>query len=467
MRELGVGIVYWPALAPVLRSRDLCAVVELEPQSLWEKVAGPHGYRYRLNEPLLDEIAQLPHPKLMHGVGQPVAGTTDDPVAYLPLLRRMVDRLDPAWVSEHLSFNRVMHGANVVEAGFLLPPVQSPAAARVAAQNIGRYSAALNRPFAFETGVNYLRPRDDELVDGQFFAAVAEHADCGILLDLHNLWCNERNGRQSVLDALSQMPLDRVWEVHLAGGMPFRGYWLDAHSGGVSPALLELAADVIARLPQLGALIFEIIPEHLHAIGLDGVQRELEQLHALWQRKPVLRVRPDQRMECATARIASSEDVAETRDAERRLQARLIDRSDSDSDDGVSVLRALIGEFRAANLAKTMRYTLTALLSALGSHETHALLDQYFRQAPPDAYPAIEAERFSRFLDDRRDMLGAVRYLHEVLAFEAALLSATVRAQSTDLEWSVDPTALLDELQSGRLPDNLPPQRSRMHVTAD
>jgi uncharacterized protein len=47
---------------------------------------------------------------------------------------------------------------------------------------------------------------------------------------LHNLWCNQLNGRQQVLDVLAELPLDRVWEVHLAGGKEMDGLWLDAHS---------------------------------------------------------------------------------------------------------------------------------------------------------------------------------------------------------------------------------------------
>ena len=77
---------------------------------------------------------------------------------------------------------------------------------------------------------DYLRPRPGELGDGEFFAAVAEQADCGILLDLHNLWCNERDGRQPVRDVLAELRLERVWEVHLAGGEELVGYLLDAHS---------------------------------------------------------------------------------------------------------------------------------------------------------------------------------------------------------------------------------------------
>jgi uncharacterized protein len=60
---------------------------------------------------------------------------------------------------------------------------------------VQRLRNELGVPLAVETGVNYLRPRRDELPDGEFMAALAEDADCGILLDLHNVYCNERNGR--------------------------------------------------------------------------------------------------------------------------------------------------------------------------------------------------------------------------------------------------------------------------------
>lgn len=252
VRALGVGLVYWAALEPLVRpAGSMISVVELEPQTLWEQTSGAAGWHYRGNEALLERVASLPQPRLLHGVGHPVGGTVRDPIAHLPLLRHVVDRLDPVWISEHLSFNRVQHAGDVAHAGFLLPPPQSAPSVRVAAQNIHDFRCALDRPVAFETGVNYLRPRDGEMADGDFFAAVAEASDSGIVLDLHNLWCNERNGRQSVAEALARIPLDRVWEIHLAGGMEMSGYWLDAHSGAVPPEVMEIAAGLIPRRPTL------------------------------------------------------------------------------------------------------------------------------------------------------------------------------------------------------------------------
>ena len=137
-------------------------------------------------------------------------------------------------------------------------------------------------PLAFETGVNYLAPRPDEMDDGAFAAAVAEGADCGILLDLHNVYTNAVNGRQPVDEFIAQLPLERVWEVHLAGGFWMDGYWLDAHSGPMPAALFNQARDIVSRLPSLGAIIFEIYPRSSSRPAINEICRQLELLRELW-----------------------------------------------------------------------------------------------------------------------------------------------------------------------------------------
>jgi len=460
MRPLGVGLVWWPALAPLFDGGE-AQVLELEPQTLWSR--GSAGYE--LNAALFDAVARLPQPKLLHGVGQPVGGTVDDPLPHAPLLRRTAQRLQPAWASEHLSFNRVLRDGHVRECGFLLPPPQTPASARVAAANLRRYAQATGGPVAFETGVNYFRPQPGDMDDGRYFAAVAEGADCGILLDLHNLWCNERNGRARVDDVMAQLPLERVWEVHLAGGMPLDGFWLDAHSDRIAPALMEIAAQWIPRLPNLGALMFEILPEHLPRIGLDGVQRELETLRALWRKRPArtVHVAPP-RGGIATA---APEDIAETRAREIALADALAGDPGAPlaDDPACALLRRLIREFRSANLTRGLRFTLTLLLASLGAASTEALMRAYFDTAPAEGFAAMESHGFARFLAGHARLAEAVPYLGQVLAFETALLEAALFGTRSDLVWRVDPTQLLEALEAGDLPPALPAMESRMTVT--
>ena len=480
MRPLGVGLVFWPELAPLLDDTDLVGVIEIEPQGFWEKLPCGNGACYRPNDGLLRNIARYPQPKLLHGVGQPVGGITRDPVDAAPSLRSAVGLLRPVWVSEHLSFNRTCRGAAITDAGFLLPPRQCPAGVFAAADNIARYGRVTGCPVAFETGVNYLQPRVDELDDGAWFAHVAEQADCGILLDLHNLWCNQRNGRERVPDVLARIPLERVWEVHLAGGMALDGYWLDAHSDAVPPELMELAAEVVPTLPNLGAIMFEILPQHLPRIGIDGVQRQLEQLAKLWalrapnQATTTSTVHPHSAHPAtAGARAKPDCDLRELAEWENGLAAAIRGDvvascrfADLALDPGIAVYRQLIGDARRSNLTRALRYTMLLLLAHLGVDETEALLERHFTTTVPDAYAALEAEGFARFLRDQSALLAGAPHLAEVLAFEHALLRATLYAEPAELAWSNDPTKIFAALDAGRLPRGLPVARTTMRIAA-
>ena len=460
MRPLGVGLVYWAALDPLFGTGgpDL-GVLELEPQTLWEKVCDNGVWQYRSNEALLDRVAELPQAKLLHGVGHPVGGTVADTIDPVPELRRAVQRMNPAWVSEHLSFNRTRRRQAVEHAGFLLPPPQSPAAVRVAATNIDRLRRALDRPVAFETGVNYLRPRGDDLNDGAYFAAVAEASNSGIVLDLHNLWCNQLNGRQSMVQAVAQLPLERVWEIHLAGGMQAGRYWLDAHSGAIPGEVLDMTASLMPRLPQLGALIFEILPEHVPSIGLDGVQRQIERLHDLWRLRPPTVLSVSYGTGCNAG--ATAQDLAEVGAWEKALVEAIGAKADS----GCGLYRELIVDFRKANLARALRYTMTALLAGLGARGTQELLQAYFEVQPPEPFAALEADAFAKFLRARVNHLSALPHFEEVLAFEHALVRATTHGESCEIAWTTDPVQLFDALDAGVLPRNLLAQKSTLRIS--
>jgi uncharacterized protein len=319
-----------------------------------------------------------------------------------------------------------------------------------------------------------LQPAADQLDDGSFFAEVAEAADCGVLLDLHNLWCNEVNGRARVLDVVDELPLHRVWEVHLAGGMPLSGYWLDSHSGLVPEPLFDIAAEVVSRLPRLGAINFEVLPEHVDVLGLDAIQRQIEQLQSLWRLRP-RQVGIPPGLKSGSRERPSARDVAEVRAWENDLADRLATRGvDAESgvdargpDPGLGIYRQLIGDARRGGLARVLRFTTTVLLAGLGSSETRMLLDSFFAQCPPDSFPAVEAHHFSIFLFGRADVM-ALPHLAEILSFEHALVKATLFGASSEVRWTVDPTALFDSLEVGRVPTDLPKVESVMQLsTAD
>ena len=190
--------------------------------------------------------------------------------------------MDARWVSEHLNFSRT----GDLAAGFLLPPRQNDAGVEQAVRNLARLAEAVRRPVAIENPVNYLAPRADEIPDGEFIAAVCERADCGLLLDLHNVYTNARNGRQTTEAFLGSLPMERVWEVHVAGGFEHEGLWLDAHSGPVEPEVLELLGLLLPRLKNLQSVIFEVFPSFIDSMGLDAIVDGLVELREICGRSP-------------------------------------------------------------------------------------------------------------------------------------------------------------------------------------
>ena len=502
--ELGVGIIYWPQIESILTTGDgLVNVIEVEPQSFWYKTQSEED-PYRIDWDIIERLKTFPQPKIIHGVGFPVGGSRPpDPRQLQPLLQ-VRDALEAPWISEHLSFNQAQGKRGLFNTGFFLPPLQTVHGVDAAAATIRQIAARLPVPFAFETGVNYLRPRPGELSDGAFMGAIAREADCGILLDLHNLWANQLNGRQPVKDFLAEIPLDRVWEVHLAGGFERDGYWLDAHSGEIPAPLFELAVQIIPTLPNLRAIIFEILPMFVPQTGLDVVRTQLEKMHTLWSRRRQAipdtqgcvsvaggsmpeatdtqgRAQVKGSVSAATdASVVSPQmianPVANVHDKitpaqwEDTLAALVIGHAPQtplshklDQDPGVHILRALASEFRAGMVVDALKLTSRLILLTRGEAVFRQLLNDFWKVFPPEPFESAEAEAFAVYLADCR---LDIPYLDEVLAFERALIQALVAQENHLVRFRHDPLPLLQALREGRLPESVAIGNYEIEITS-
>ena len=261
--DLGAGLVVFPDLVPLLDEiGDRADVYELDRDLL-----APHRRRRSAlaHRPGRVRLDRRPASTRVGARGQRAGGRhrPPDPRA-VALFAESVAALGAVAASEHLAFNRAVVDGSTVETGLFLPraPAMRSSSWRSSrsppTSDTCRCRSASRTPSA--TCALARRPPDSTIV-----ARVAEGADCGILLDLHNLWCNERNGRESMDDALARLPMERVTEVHLAGGQWLGGCYLDAHSGPVDPALMATAARVLPMLPEVRAVLFEILPSRLWA----------------------------------------------------------------------------------------------------------------------------------------------------------------------------------------------------------
>ena len=451
--ELGVGIVYSSALEPLLETHPQTVdVIEIEPQTTWLERPDRPGEILARSE--VDEhLASLPYHKLVHSIGTPVGGSVRGIDAQLPLLRNAVRRFGAPWASEHLGFNLTPDFFT----GFFLPPRQTASGLEVYVPAIRRLAAAVQVPLAIETGVNYLQPRPDEIEDGAFVAELVDRANCGILLDLHNLYANELNGRQKVWDFLNQIPLDRVWEIHLAGGFEWNGYWLDAHSGAMADRLFALSREIIPHLPNLKAIVFEVFTSFVPSFGLESVRTEMERIRELWQlRRPVAVRRPARPVgDHGTSRAAVT-----VQEWECTLGALAIGRpplnsfgEELASDPGVSLICELIHEFRASMVVAVYRLSCRLMMLALTPDVFRTVLEDFWAHEPPRQYAAAEAEAFVAYLRAKNLRLPQ---LAKVLEFEKAAMDTVLDGAARIVRFSSDPFPLLRALAEGRLPDGIP-----------
>jgi len=447
---LGVGITYSSAIEPLLeRHPELFPVLEVEPQTTWIKIPGA-SQPYRVNREVLEHIGRLPGRKIIHSVGTPVGGTVRPEPAQLERLRETIAYFGSPWASDHLSFNQTAEFAT----GFFLPPRQTLQGLETVTASIRTLQAALPVPIAVETGVSYLRPLPDELPDGDFVGRVVESADCGLLLDLHNVYCNSVNGRQPLDEYLCQLPLERVLEIHLAGGMERDGFWLDAHCGAIPNAVYAVAEKLIPRLPNLKTIIFEIFPSFVPVVGLELVREQVERLHALWSLRSSKRERPP-----APTRLQLEPETRESAPPaawERALGRLVIGRRADDDlgrefelDPGVRIVEELIHEFRASMIVGVLRLTSRLLMLALGPAAFRTILSDYWSKTPPQMYASVEAEAFARYL---KALDLKVPHLANLLDFERAAIATLTDGEARVVQFDFEPLPLLRALAEGRLP---------------
>ena len=464
--ELGVGLTWFGGMEPLLQANaGLVDVLEVEPQTLWRREI--HTDTVVIDSAALQNLQGQPQAKLVHSVGLPIGGTAPPRAEAVELLRGVAVELETPWVSEHLSFSSVKDNSGTWHTGFLLPPRQTLAGVEVAVASIRALSGGLPVPVAIETGVNYLRPRGDELPDGEFVARVSEGADCGILLDLHNVWTNHRNGRQPVGEYIDQLPLERVWELHLAGGYYHRGFWLDAHSGAVPRDVLELAAHIVPRLTNLKAIIFELFPSYFPQLGAQQLREQLEALHRLWGlRRVVADTKP-----CVRSDPAEPDPAPSPQEWERTLGCLAVHRG-SDSplttelrrDPGMAVIREMVEKLRGSMVIRTLRLSSRLIMLERGTAYLEQLLAKFWRTHPPQPFAWDEAEAFAAFLREEKPY---VPFLSEVLEYDRAVIAVALDGEERSIAFGADPLPLLRALGAGRRPTEIATGEFEVRLTPD
>ncbi|WP_448956089.1 MNIO family bufferin maturase [Labrys neptuniae] len=202
------------------------------------------------------ERVRRDHPVSLHGVCMSIGGPQPLDKAHLQRFRALVERYEPALVSEHLAWST--HETTFFNDLLPLPYTQATLA-RVS-DHIDEVQAAIGRPILLENPSTYVAFRQSTMSETDFIRAVARRTGCGLLLDVNNVFVSATNHGFSALDYLSDFPLAEVGEIHLAGHADATDdegerLLIDSHDGPVGDAVWKLFEIVIGRLGPVPTLI--------------------------------------------------------------------------------------------------------------------------------------------------------------------------------------------------------------------
>jgi len=211
-----------------------------------ENYFGDGGYDLHVLETVRRDL-----PVSLHGVGLGLGSAVPLDEAHLARLARLVERIEPAVVSEHLCWGASAQGA----LHDLLPMPLTQASLDHLAARVAQMQDSLGRAVLIENVSTYIRFRGDAYSEAEFLASLAQRTGCGVLLDVNNLYVNQCNHGEDALAAMAALPPHVVGEIHLAGHRVSAAAVIDDHGSRVAPAVWSLYEAALARFGATPTLI--------------------------------------------------------------------------------------------------------------------------------------------------------------------------------------------------------------------
>jgi uncharacterized protein len=186
-----------------------------------------------------------------HGVSLSIGAADPLDQSYLDLLRTLIERIDAPWASDHLCWT----GIGGLDAHDLLPLPYDRTTLGHVVERVKRVQGELRVPFALENASTYLEFRDSTMPEHEFLTELAERADCGLLVDVNNIFVSAFNHGFDARAYLDAIPADRVVQMHLAGHTEKGSYLLDTHSDHVRSEVWELFRYALRRFGPVSTLV--------------------------------------------------------------------------------------------------------------------------------------------------------------------------------------------------------------------
>ncbi len=234
-----------------LRTEHYNAILETKPNIDWFEALS-ENYMIPGGLPLnfLDRI-RADYPVVMHGVSLSIGSTTPFDQAYLKELKKLADRIQPAWISDHLCWTGV-HGQNIHD---LLPLPYTEETAKHVVERVKIAQDYLGRQILLENVSSYASYVDSNMSEWEFISLICEQADCLLLLDVNNIYVSSYNHNFDAKAFINGVPQHRVQQIHLAGHQNNGDYIIDTHDAPVIDPVWDLYGYAISKIGDVSTMI--------------------------------------------------------------------------------------------------------------------------------------------------------------------------------------------------------------------
>ncbi|KAB2638831.1 MAG: DUF692 domain-containing protein, partial [Verrucomicrobia bacterium] len=198
----------------------------------------------------LDRI-RCDYPMVMHGVSLSIGSSDPFDLAYLKGLRSLINRVQPAWISDHLCWT----GTDGLNLHDLLPMPYTKAALDHLVSRIQHVQDYLQQSILMENVSSYVAYRDDEMTEWDFLAEVAARSGCHLLLDVNNVYVSSVNHGFDPYRFIDGIPAEQVRQIHLAGHEDHGSYVIDTHDHPVCDTVWDLYAYAVRRMGLVPTMI--------------------------------------------------------------------------------------------------------------------------------------------------------------------------------------------------------------------
>ncbi len=198
----------------------------------------------------LDRVRER-YPVALHGVSMSI-GTTDPlDQDYLQQLKALIEQVQPMIVSDHLCWTS-SGGTNSHD---LLPLPYTEEAVQHISSRVNQVQDILARQLVLENVSAYVTFEHSTLAEWEFLNAITDATGCGLLLDVNNIYVNERNLGQSATQFLDHISPQHIQQIHVAGHSDYGSYVIDTHDAPVRPEVFELYRRACQRFGPVNSMI--------------------------------------------------------------------------------------------------------------------------------------------------------------------------------------------------------------------